>query len=797
MSAPVVIDIHRSGASRPPNDQVGPPRRGRYRYPGDVVRLTVAGLSLLAFVAMALAAPDSILTSRAVERFAARRPTGGIRLLAILVGVTLVVGAAGVITATIVRRRYRLTATLIAGGALAAGVHVLLDRVVGATTANGSLGSAAGFPNAIVLTATAAVVVGVEPWLPRTWQRGAWLLVGIVATVPAVVGALAATEVVLAVLTGAVVGLGVLVAFGVPDRRLDGMGVKAALRRLGIDTVEAERADVLAKASRPFVATTTRGEHLFVKVLGADQRVADLLYRAYRAVRLRGVGDVLPPADVLQAVEHEALVALLAKRNGVSVPNVVTVGAADDGSALMVMHAIDGEGMATLTAGSITDDLLRRTWRQVALLHDAGIAHRALHPVNIVVDRHGEPWLVDFGFSTITRNESARAIDRAELLAATAAIVGPARAVAAAVDTLGKDALAATVAYLQPLALSAGTRKGLTKAALTELRAATIAASGMEESEPAALERLRLRTIVMIAVAACAFYFLLPQLGDARESWRAFRSASLTWVPLIVAMSVATYVGAAVAMMGSVPERLRFWPTLLAQAASSFVNRVTPVSVGGMALNVRFLQKSGVDGAGAVAGVGLNGLAGVIVHSVLLVVFFTWSGSTLTASFALPSSGKVLLGVAVAGVATGLVLLTPAGRRRLVAPASRALRSSFSNLAIVARTPAKLALLLGGSATVTLGYITALAGAVWAVHGDVGFAAIGAVFLGARTLAAASPTPGNLGAMEAALAAALIGVGMGSGAAVSAVLGYRLVTFWLPVLPGWLAWQLVQRWGYV
>ena len=29
--------------------------------------------------------------------------------------------------------------------------------------------------------------------------------------------------------------------------------------------------------------------------------------------------------------------------------------------------------------------------------------------------------------------------------------------------------------------------------------------------------------------------------------------------------------------------------------ASSFVNRVTPANVGGMALNVRFMQKAGVD----------------------------------------------------------------------------------------------------------------------------------------------------------------------------------------------------------
>ena len=74
---------------------------------------------------------------------------------------------------------------------------------------------------------------------------------------------------------------------------------------------------------------------------------------------------------------------------------------------------------------------------------------------------------------------------------------------------------------------------------------------------------------------------------------------------------------------------------------------------------------------------------------------------------------------------------------------------------------------------------------------------IGAVYLGAAALAAIAPTPGGLGAIEAALVAGLTGVGMSSGLAVSAVLLYRLATYWLPVVPGWLSWRLLQRGEYV
>jgi uncharacterized membrane protein YbhN (UPF0104 family) len=54
-----------------------------------------------------------------------------------------------------------------------------------------------------------------------------------------------------------------------------------------------------------------------------------------------------------------------------------------------------------------------------------------------------------------------------------------------------------------------------------------------------------------------------------------------------------------------------------------------------------------------------------------------------------------------------------------------------------------------------------------------------------------------LGAIEAALVAGLTAVGMHAGPAVSAVLLYRLATYWLPVPPGWLSWRLLQRMDYI
>jgi undecaprenyl-diphosphatase len=189
-----------------------------------------------------------------------------------------------------------------------------------------------------------------------------------------------------------------------------------------------------------------------------------------------------------------------------------------------------------------------------------------------------------------------------------------------------------------------------------------------------------------------------------------------------------------------VTVRLPFWPTVLTQGASSFINRVSPANVGGMALNVRYLQKTGVEPSAGVAAVGVNALAGAIVHVVLLVIFLGWAGRGLGQAFKLPSSSKLLL---------------------------------------------------------ILAYIGGLTASVAAFGARASIAQVGAVYLVASFIAAASPTPGGLGAIEAATNAGLTSIGISSGPAVSAVLIYRLATYWLPVLPGWYSWRLLQRMDYL
>lgn len=778
----------------------------RTRHPGDLARLILAAAVVLAITVLGLLAGTRLFgptaaTVRAVEPRSniGHVVVGGVQALVVAAGVGLTAGV-------LWRRRFRVLATTAVTGLVAAlvfaGLRAVLEGGASATSAavdsRGLLGSA-HFPSGPWVAAAVAAAVVVEPWLRRPWRRASLTVVVVVGVGRVLVGALLPIELLLAAGVGVAVAAGALLAVGAPDRRLGTAEVLEALVLGGVGARHVVAAPTPAKGATAFVVERADGGPLFVKVLGRDERDADLLYRAYRFLRLRSVDDVRPAASLRQAVEHQALVGLVAEGAGVRVPHVERVIATEDGSAMVAMAYVAGQSLAAAEVDAVDDRVLRELWREVGRLHAAGIAHRSLHTGNVVLDGERRPWIVDFSFSELSAGARHLEIDRAELLASLAALVGPQRAVEAATAELGGPAVSAAVRYLQPLALSAATRAQTAGQddLLGRTRAAVATATGEPVVELERLQRVRVQSLLMIAVLAGAFYLLLPQVAHVGSAWKAFRSAKVSWIGLVVLLSMLTYLGAAVAAMGSIPQRVRLWPSVLVQTAASFVNRVTPASIGGMVLNGRFLEKSGADRATAVAAVGVNSLAGGVVHLVLIIAFFAWSKSELGKAFKLPSSSLLLISVPVLLAIVGAVLWTKWGRRKLLRPLVDGVRSAMVSLRTLAQKPSKLAMLFGGSTAVTFAYIFAFWFSVRAVGGHIDLAEAGAVFLGASALAAPSPTPGNLGALEAALVAALTGVGVPAGIAVSGVLTYRLATYWLPVLPGWLCWHLIQRWEYV
>jgi undecaprenyl-diphosphatase len=715
-----------------------------------------------------------------------------------LVRVAALVVPLSVLAALVVKQRWRRLGLVVLAAAAGVAVMALLDallelhrRIPGGVTGDTWVLSSDFPPLAYVAGAAAVATLG-KPWLSRSWRRTSdWALVVLIAAM-ALAGTAGVPELALALTSGAAVGAGLLVLFGAPNRRPAPAAVAASLRAAGLDVTDLTLQRAPSGRAQRYVATLSGGTTVLVKVYAQDARDADLLYRSYRTLVLRGPGDDRPAASLAHDVEHQALLLMLARRGEVRCPDVAALARLTDGSMALALEFVDGVPLDTLEAEQIGDDLLDAVWREAVAIHAARLAHRALRAGNILVAA-GRPTIIDLSFGEEWASGRARAIDVAELLASLAVLVGPERAIASADRVLDRADLASALPYLQPLALSAATRRQASKAVLKELRDSIAEVTGVEVPPLEQLVRVRPRTLMMVVVLTGAFYLLLPQLANVDDSVRALESANWAWMLVCIVMSALTYVASAIGMAGGVREPLPFFPNVLAQLASSFVNRVTPANVGGMALNVRFMQKTGVEPGAAVAGMGLNVLTGAIVHGVLLVVFLAWAGHSSQGSFAIPSSSKLLVIIAVVLALAGIVSATSKGRRLFQVHVVRFLKQSWQSLTGVARSPARLGALFGGSAGVTMAYIGALAAAVAALDGDVTFAQVGAVYLGSSLLAAAAPTPGGLGAMEAALVAGFTGVGLDPGVAVAAVLSYRLATFWLPILPGWLSFQELQR----
>ena len=94
-----------------------------------------------------------------------------------------------------------------------------------------------------------------------------------------------------------------------------------------------------------------------------------------------------------------------------------------------------------------------------------------------------------------------------------------------------------------------------------------------------------------------------------------------------------------------------------------------------------------------------------------------------------------------------------------------------------------------------LAYIAVLYTSVQAFGGDMSIAVVAVVYLVGATVGQAAPTPGGLGAVEAALTAGLTAAGLDGGIALSAVLLYRLVTFWIPTIPGYWSFSWLTKRG--
>ncbi|WP_433572345.1 lysylphosphatidylglycerol synthase domain-containing protein [Streptomyces sp. CA-251247] len=610
---------------------------------------------------------------------------------------------------------------------------------------------------------------------------------------------------------------------------------------------------------RRYLVTLEEGAPLDVTVVDREQQAQGFFYRVWRRLTLRSITTRRSNPSLRQALEQEALLAYAAIAAGANAPKLIATSELGPDAVMLVYEHLGGRSLDAMDDGEITDDVARGAWRQVKALMSRRIAHRRLTGDAILVDRSGKVIITDLRGGEIAAGDMVLRMDIAQLLTTIGLRVGAERAVATAVEILGPDTVADCLPLLQPIALSRSTRATLRRlarersqrerdavleASAAAKRARTEAAEGpaaddrkavrkteraekqadkraMDEAmdevreedllsqirrqvllirpqapvEPVRLERIRPRTLVSMIAGAVAAYFLLSQLAGI-DFGTVFGRAHWGWVAAAVAFSALSYIAAAMSLLGFVPERVPFLRTVVAQVAGSFVKIVAPAAVGGVALNTRFLQRSGVRPGLAVASVGASQLFGLGAHILLLLSFGYLTGTEKTAS--LSPSRTVIAGLLTVAVLVLVVTAIPFLRKFV----STRLRSLFAGVVPrmldVLQRPMKLITGIGGMLLLTGVFVMCLDASIRAFGNGaqpLSYASIAVVFLAGNALGSAAPTPGGVGAVEGALTFGLIVAGVPKEVAAPAVLLYRMLTLWLPVLPGWFAFNHLTRKG--
>jgi uncharacterized membrane protein YbhN (UPF0104 family)/tRNA A-37 threonylcarbamoyl transferase component Bud32 len=785
------------------DDQYAP----RVRIPADRLRCIIACVEIALLVGLVLLATE---TTQGVELVAVGASHFLPRVLRPLVSfvapVALLVLPVALAGRQLYRRQFRRLAEAVLTGGITVGVVALANFILRQHVADHLYHALTIRPAPGIhpqRTALDGLLAGLSAYItviglagrPR-WRAAFWLAIGFYGLVGLADSRTTVLSLLITLALGAAIGYGFRYAAGTTTERPTAAEIASALSSAVAPVQAITRIWDAGSETRQYAVTTTAGTRLDVTVFDRDQQAADAFYRLYRRLRLREQVSRSAPLTVERAVERRALLTYATEDAGVCTPRLRSLIRVGPEAAVLANEHLPGVTLAKLSSDA-SDAQLREVWATVLALHAHRVTHRALTADRIMFSGDGRApggvILLDPGNGDVAATDLQLRLDLAQLVAEMALVVGAERAASLAVSQVGRNEVQRVVPLLQPVVLYRSTRTALrrNREVLPALRKRLLAAVPQGEVAPVQLERFRLRTVFTLVAGLVAAYVLVGEFTRVNPV-SILKHADWRWTLAALALSVLTYAGAAWQLSGFVLERLNLVRTFLAQLAGSFVTLVTPAAVGGVALNIRYLRRAGVAPANAAASVGVSQVIAFGLHLVLLVIFAAVTGASQASSLRHPPAWLYIgLGVLVAGA---LVLVAlPAGRKLIRSRLAPTVSQVIPRLLDVAQSPVKLGEGMGGALLLTAAYILCLAASVHALGGSVPLTSIAVVYLTGSAIGSVVPTPGGIGAVEIALSGGLTAAGMAGGTALSSVLLFRLLTFWLPIPAGWAALNFLQR----
>jgi uncharacterized protein (TIRG00374 family) len=332
---------------------------------------------------------------------------------------------------------------------------------------------------------------------------------------------------------------------------------------------------------------------------------------------------------------------------------------------------------------------------------------------------------------------------------------------------------------------------------------------GQDSPQQKGRRRQALRWIVhgvMFVALAAGVFGLLPRLGGLTHDAAGLRHARPAFMAAAIvaqALSLGCYALLYRRVLASLGARLPFRLTAQVTLATFLVSHVTPFgSATGTVLNVSTLETEGVAASTTGEAIGLTSLVSTIA---LIALFGT--GLVATAGRHLSPGYLTIAGVALVLVVAVLAIALLVGAHpgiaeragRRVASWARHVRSSIDPEK-VAQTSGRLVSLARSALTGRAfleSYGFAMADLLFdllsldlmflAFRYQPGFGPLAVAYAAANIASAIPLTPGGLGVIEVTMVAITVGFGAPRATAVIAVLGYRVVNYWLPLLPGAVA----------
>jgi uncharacterized membrane protein YbhN (UPF0104 family) len=301
------------------------------------------------------------------------------------------------------------------------------------------------------------------------------------------------------------------------------------------------------------------------------------------------------------------------------------------------------------------------------------------------------------------------------------------------------------------------------------------------------------------ALTLVALYLLLPQLAGLEDTWHRIQHGDPAWLILAGVFTLGMFGGYVLQFHATYQAGLTWRESLQVTMAALAASRIFSAGgAGGLVLQSWALRRAGLD-ARTVA----DRTVGFIVLQYLVYTMAVFLFGLALYYGLLPGDAPfaitllpAILALAVTALGLSLGFVPPDLQKRLSAGRWKRLAqvpaSASAGIRIALSRLRRPDLAVAGA----FGFWAFQIGVLWAAFEAFGEAPPVAVlivgfFVG--MLGNLLPLPGGIGGVDGGMIGAFAALGIESGLALVAVLTFRGFTFWLPTIPGFIAFVALRR----